>query len=96
VTTLSPCECHDEHRVGESCTDMLLDAEVTEVYTRCIDPWQLSVEEYEACGMHVVETDDEVLFGACESLFEYFPLTIHNGEDISIDSFVRSAIPEGV
>lgn len=96
VTTLSPCKHDDEHRVGESCTDMLLDAGITEVYTGYIDPWQLSMEEYASCGMNVTETDDAVLFGACEALFEYFPLTMHAGEEVSIDSFVQSVIPESV
>lgn len=93
VTTLSPCKIDDEHRVGSSCTDLLVGEGIERVHTGFIGPWQLSISEYESYGMNITETSDASLYGACEALFEYFPRTIENGEDIDIGLFVEEVIP---
>lgn len=96
VTTLSPCKIDDEHRVGDSCTDLLCSNNISRVHTGYIDPWQLSISEYSSLGVDVTETNDSALYGVCEALFEYFPRTIEDGEEIEIESFVRDAIPSAV
>lgn len=46
VTTLSPCNRDMKERWGESCTDLLNDKEIKEVYCGYEDPWETDSSGY--------------------------------------------------
>jgi len=76
VTTLSPCKLESDRRSGDSCTDMLLSRNITNVYSGLLDPLQPDITS----EINLEICDDEKLSGLCKGLFGYFD-NCYLGED---------------
>jgi pyrimidine deaminase RibD-like protein/nicotinamide mononucleotide adenylyltransferase len=69
VTTLSPC-CHPlEERYGESCTELINDADVHKVYCGYKDPTQ---EQTMNRTFHIMQTRNESIVELCKSFADTF------------------------
>lgn len=73
VSTLSPCIQDTKWREGESCTELLARAGVTNIYAGFINEQELRVpDEYGLRGLSVHVTDDARLRKVCGRLVELF------------------------
>ena len=72
VTTLSPCFVHMDDRCGESCSKLISDAGIHDVYTGLDDTTQLNYDHdhYDDVSFNVIITDNKDIQYVCGLLLK--------------------------
>jgi pyrimidine deaminase RibD-like protein len=75
ITTLSPCSEHDDitgqHRVGESCTDLINNSNIHKVYCGYMDPSQ-GDDEHDERTFTLQETNNQQIRDLCKQFADTF------------------------
>jgi len=72
ITTLSPCSKHMPDRLGASCTDLMHEVGIAQVYCGYSDPTQDDSDDYAERHFEVNETADEKLRELCKRIADTF------------------------